>query len=214
VFTKETDNRRSCPRKGQLDDKAHPPIHPVKFPADYNQLEPNEKRVYELLVRRFLACVSVDAKGQETVACIEQGDEKFNTKGLIIDDIGYLEVYTYEKWNANHIPDLRSGEDFIPSEINLKTGSTSAPNFLTESELITLMDKNGIGTDATIHEHIKTIQDRCYATFTGGFFKPTLIGTCLIKTYEAIGIEIYKPYLRAQMEKDMKNVCDGRLRKV
>lgn len=142
------------------------------------------------------------------------GEEKFHSKGLIIDDIGYLEIYTYEKWNANYIPNMNVGEDIVPSEIFMRTGSTSPPNFLSESELITLMDKNGIGTDATIHEHIKHIQDRCYATFNGGFFKPTLIGTCLIKTYEYIGIEIFKPYLRSQMEKDMKSVCDGKSRKV
>lgn len=38
---------------------------------------------------------------------------------------------------------------------------------MSESELITLMDKNGIGTDATIHEHIKTIQEREYAIKKG-----------------------------------------------
>jgi DNA topoisomerase-3 len=161
-----------------------------------------------------LACVSPDAKGQETVANLEIAEEKFNSKGLIIEDIGYLEIYTYEKWMANYIPDLKQGEELIPSEINMRTGSTTAPNFLTESELITLMDKNGIGTDATIHEHIKNIQDRSYAVSSGGFFKPTLVGTCLVKTYEAIGVEIFKPYLRAQMEKDMKLVSDGTLRKV
>ena len=37
-------------------------------------------------------------------------------------------------------------------------------------ELITLMDKNGIGTDATIHEHIKHIQDRGYAQRFGMIF--------------------------------------------
>ena len=41
--------------------------------------------------------------------------------------------------------------------------ATSSPRMITEADLITLMDKNGIGTDATIHEHIKTIQDRNYA---------------------------------------------------
>jgi DNA topoisomerase-3 len=36
-------------------------------------------------------------------------------------------------------------------------GETSAPKHLTEADLISLMDKNGIGTDATIHEHIKHV---------------------------------------------------------
>lgn len=39
-------------------------------------------------------------------------------------------------------------------------GSTSAPSLLTEADLIALMDKHGIGTDATHAEHINTIKVR------------------------------------------------------
>ena len=42
-------------------------------------------------------------------------------------------------------------------------GETKAPMPLTEADLISKMDTNGIGTDATIHEHIKTVQERNYA---------------------------------------------------
>jgi DNA topoisomerase III len=42
-------------------------------------------------------------------------------------------------------------------------GETKPPTLLSESDLISKMDQNGIGTDATIHEHIKTVQERNYA---------------------------------------------------
>lgn len=42
-------------------------------------------------------------------------------------------------------------------DLKVKSGFTSPPKPITEAELINLMDKNNIGTDATIHEHIKTI---------------------------------------------------------
>jgi len=42
--------------------------------------------------------------------------------------------------------------------LGAQEGSTSRPALLTESELIAAMDKHGIGTDATIATHIKTIQ--------------------------------------------------------
>ena len=45
----------------------------------------------------------------------------------------------------------------MPDDFTMEMGSTSPPNYLTETDLIELMDKNGIGTDATIHDHIKTI---------------------------------------------------------
>ncbi len=48
----------------------------------------------------------------------------------------------------------------IPTSFRMHQGTTEAPSLLSEAELITLMDENGIGTDATIATHIQTIQDR------------------------------------------------------
>jgi DNA topoisomerase-3 len=62
------------------------------------------------------------------------------------------------------------------------------------------MDKNGIGTDATIHEHIKTIQDREYAKKIGQIFKPTKLGIALVETYRNMGTSLHLPNLRAEME--------------
>lgn len=53
------------PRNGSKTDEAHPPIHPLKF-AGPNELVGLEWLLYEFVVRHFLACVSSDAKGQET----------------------------------------------------------------------------------------------------------------------------------------------------
>jgi len=38
---------------------------------------------------------------------------------------------------------------------------------------------------------------------------PTPLGTSLVEVYESLGIELYKPYLRAQMEADMKLIAEG-----
>ena len=51
----------------------------------------------------------------------------------------------------------------------ISQGRTSAPDYLTESELITLMEKHGIGTDASISVHINNICERNYAQVTTRF---------------------------------------------
>ena len=88
-------------------------------------------------------------------------------------------------------------------------GETKPPQLLSEADLITKMDQNGIGTDATIHEHIKTVQERQYAVKQNQNFLPTPVGVSLVEAYEHLGIELYKPYLRAQMENDMKMIALG-----
>lgn len=57
----------------------------------------------------------------------------------------YLEVYPYDKWSGNALPDFQEGEQFMPDVCELKDGQTSRPNLLTEADLVGLMDKNGIG---------------------------------------------------------------------
>lgn len=150
------------PREGRHDDKAHPPIHPVAYAAPA-ALNAEEGRVYEFITRRFLACCSEDAKGQATDVGIEYGDEIFHAHGIMVLERNYLDVYPYENWtNSTTLPKFRLGETFEPTEAMITDGKTTAPGYLTEPDLIALMDANGIGTDATMAEHIAKIKERDY----------------------------------------------------
>ena len=54
-------------------------------------------------------------------------------------------MYPYDKWSDSFLPDFQEGEQFMPTICELKDGKTTAPNLLTEADLVGLMDKNGIG---------------------------------------------------------------------
>ncbi|MCJ1478312.1 DNA topoisomerase [Lambiella insularis] len=150
------------PRAGRNNDQAHPPIHPVNF-ATPESLSLDGRRVYEFVVRRFLGCCSEDAKGEATTIEITYGDESFHANGLLVLQRNYLEVYTYDRWESSQqLPTFHLNENFEPTEANITDGETGPPGYLTEPELISLMDANGIGTDATMAEHISKIQERMY----------------------------------------------------
>lgn len=68
----------SNPRRGRNDDQAHPPIHPTAHAAN---LAGDDKRVYEYIARRYLACCSKDAEGFETTVDIRVGGEDFYATG-------------------------------------------------------------------------------------------------------------------------------------
>ena len=72
------------PKQGRQDDKAHPPIHPVKN-AERAALLPDEWRIYDILSRHFLATISKDAQLAETNIAAEMGGEKFFAKGVSIE---------------------------------------------------------------------------------------------------------------------------------
>jgi len=131
----------------------------------------------------------------------------------------YLEVYPYDKWSDSFLPDFQEGEQFIPSICELKDGKTTAPNLLTEADLVGLMDKNGIGehaprgrwpvlmagTDATIAEHIAKIIERQYVTERPEgrtkYLVPSPLGIGLVEGFNAIGFDrsLSKPHLRAEV---------------
>ncbi|KAJ5514545.1 DNA topoisomerase type IA [Penicillium fimorum] len=217
------DGKFRTPRSGRHNDKAHPPIHPVSWVSP-NSLNANEKKVYEFIARRFLACCSDDAKGQSTEIEIQYGDESFHTNGLIVLERNYLDVYVYDKWESSQqLPNFERGELFEPTEANIFEGKTTAPNYLTEPELIGLMDANGIGTDATMAEHIAKIKEREYVAINQRGsgrssvqeFIPTRLGVALVEGYDNVveglpnSVSLSKPFLRKEMELNMLQICSG-----
>ena len=136
-------------------------------------------------------------------------DEVFTANGITVEHLNYLEIWTYEKWSDCYIPQFKKGEKFTPTYFWMETSETTPPKLLTESDLISLMDKNGIGTDATIHEHIQTVQDRNYVVKVKNEFIPTPQGVSLVEVYQEFDLKLYKPYLRAQMEKEMTMIANG-----
>lgn len=198
------------PRKGRNNDQAHSPIYPLKAGSG---LAGEERKVYEFVARHFLACISEDAKGVETEYMLEiENDElaeQFTCKGLKITEQNYLEIYPFDKWAESRVGNFRIGE-LVRNNIEITSGSTTPPEYITEAELIALMDKNGIGTDATIHEHIQKIQTRMYAWTDKSKIKPTELGVNLIEAYRVLELNINEPTMRKHLEMDLREICEGR----
>eukprot|EP00268_Persea_americana_P023588 TRINITY_DN23151_c0_g1_i7.p1 TRINITY_DN23151_c0_g1~~TRINITY_DN23151_c0_g1_i7.p1 ORF type:complete len:566 (+),score=90.61 TRINITY_DN23151_c0_g1_i7:130-1827(+) len=176
------------PGSGGHDDKAHPPIHPTKFSTGESRWSQDHNRLYELVVRHFLACVSQPAVGAETTVEIDIAGELFSASGRVIVAKNYLDVYRFESWGGSMIPNYLFGQQFVPTSLTLDSGVTRPPPLLSEADLLSCMDKAGIGTDATMHDHIKKLLDRFYATKdTNTRFSPTNLGEALVMGYDEMG---------------------------
>ena len=170
-------NGFSKPRKG-YNAGDHPPITPVAW-ASSSRLAGNEKRIYEFIVRYFIATVSPDCEIDSISATFQIEDEIFHSSGQVIKVRGFLDVAPWFKVDEFEFPkDIKKG-DFVPIQrIKLVESKTEPPPFLTESELIALMEKHGIGTDASIPQHIANICEREYAAVDQKTrsMKPTQLG--------------------------------------
>ena len=209
-----TNNNFQNPRAGQNDDNAHPPITPAKAVDPGSIADPIQRKIYSLIVKHYLACCSRDAVGRETELTLKIASEEFVAKGLMILERNWLEIYQpFERWSTGQgeLPRVAVGSRIIPTSLQMKDGQTSPPQLISEVELIALMDRNGIGTDATIAQHITTILDRNYAEKDGSQrFHPTKLGIALVEGYNSMGYQLNKPDLRREMEAECSAVAAGR----
>lgn len=171
-----------------------------------------QRGVYILVVKHYLACCSRDAIGNETSITVQMDTEEFTATGLMILQRNWLEIYEpWERWSTGQgeLPYAQVGSRITPSSLLMKEGRTTPPQLISEVELISLMDKNGIGTDATIAQHISTIQEREYATKDASQrFSPTPLGIALVEGYNQMGYQLNKPDLRREMEYECNLVAN------
>ena len=150
--------------------------------------------------------------GKETSITVKMASEEFTAKGLMILEKNWLEIYEpWERWGTGQgeLPRVEIGSRITPSSLLMKEGRTSPPQPISEVELISMMDRNKIGTDATIAQHISTIQEREYASKDASQrFLPTPLGIALVEGYNSMGYQLNKPDLRREMELECNLVAN------
>ena len=102
-------------------------------------------------------------------------------------------------------------KDIIYNIANVGFDEIKLENYITEAELIEEMEKNRIGTDASMSAHIDNIVRRGYVKVDEGRkLKPTKLGIALIEALEEIEPEIVLPKNRANIEAFVKELSEGK----
>jgi len=96
------------------------------------------------------------------------------------------------------------------STLDVKERMTTPPTYLTESELISKMEKHGIGTDASISTHIENILKRNYVELIPGRkLKPSRLGLVLAQGYHLIDNSLVLPKIRSDIENECNLIAKG-----
>lgn len=231
-FTAPLKGRKLLKRKQVFDNKKitdHHAIIPTgKF---FNNMQPDEKRVYDLVARRFIAVFYPDCQVSNTTVSGEAGKAGFKASGKQILSPGWRELYQNEKTalsgdtkNAQEqvLPDFEEGESG-PHTPSVAEKSTQPPKYYTEATLLRAMEtagktvedetlrealkENGIGRPSTRAGIIETLFKRGYVTREKKRIVPTETGKKLIDT---IDDELLKSAeLTGIWEKKMRDIEKG-----
>ncbi|MGC8973472.1 MAG: DNA topoisomerase [Thermoproteus sp.] len=206
--------RPLTPTRGRSDDGAHPPIHPTKG-AGRGEIEarlgPRGWKIYELVVRHFLATLSPPAVVERQRIAAAFGPLVLEAEGRKVISKGYWSVYPYEEEEEEPLPYVKRGDPAELLSAKIERRLTEPPPRMTESELLRLMRKYGIGTDATMQDHIHTNVLRGYMRIAGGKCIPTPLGMSLATALMKHARPIIDPEVRSKMEAALQEIAAGRM---
>ena len=195
------------PSRGKRRTTDHPPIYPTAGVSS-DKIKGDKWKLYELIVRRFLATLAPNSEAEVSTCTIDVDGEKFDGEGYVLKKMGWKKYYKMYLT----IPDIRIPKLEIGSKIDIRSmildeGETRPPYRYNQGSLIQEMDRLGLGTKSTRHDIIGKLYSRNYVQ--GNYMIPTASGIALTKSLIKHGGGIAEPEMTARLEADMLKIGSG-----
>ncbi len=150
------------PREGAKEDPAHPAVYPTGNLPEKPLREP-EKRVWDLIVRRFMAVFGDEAHKESLKVHLEVNGHGFFLRGRRILKEGWMEFYKpYIRVEEVLLPSIKEGDTVRVRRVVREDKFTAPPSRYNPSSLLKKMEEFGIGTKATRADIIQTLYNRGY----------------------------------------------------
>jgi len=200
-------HRRAEPTRGKKSSTDHPPIHPTGV-ATKEGIGDDAFRIYELVLRRFLATLAPDALWQTLKVNFDAGGETYTTTGGLLKEPGWHTVYPFSEAKETILPVFVTGEKLPIKKVSLDEKETLPPARYTQSKLIQRMEELGLGTKSTRHEVIAKLVSRKYVE--GNPLRPTLVGRVVTEALEHNADAITRPDMTQTIESHMQQIKESR----
>lgn len=212
----------------------HHAIIPTEQYVDLNKLSREERHIYDLVVRRFIAVLSAPFEYDEVQVKITVGKYNFYTKGQSVKAAGWKALYDSSLADddedaepdlaAQRLPALSQGAAATVREVRVCAGKTSPPARYTEATLLTAMENpasqvedgrlrdalktaGGLGTPATRADIIEKLFNSFYIERRGREIFPTSKGRQLIGI---VPPDLKSAELTAKWEQQLSLIAEGK----
>ncbi|MRG86502.1 DNA topoisomerase III [Salinibacillus xinjiangensis] len=224
--------------KGFVDDKKvsdHHAIIPTEQKVYLSELNDKERKIYDLVVKRFLAVLLPPFEYEQKTITAKMGNETFTAKGKTVKKQGWKQIYQNQKMDDSDdkedqaLPNIQKGDTFTNIQLKQTTGETKPPERFTEGTLLQAMENpvkymeqkdkqlvktinqtGGLGTVATRADIIEKLFNTFYIEKKGKYLYMTPKGKQLLNL---VPDELKSPTLTAEWEQKLKAIADGKLNK-
>lgn len=197
------------PNNGPKKDPAHPAIHPTGIMPDIVKLNPRELKVYDLIVRRFMATFSEPATRETITLTIDIEKEPFIAKGTRTVFPGWHEFYgSHVKLEEQTMPNVNNGDNVINNKTELLSKETQPPKRFTPASLIKELEKRNLGTKSTRAAIIDTLVTRNFVD--GKSLQATEMGIRITDILEKHIPDIVNEDLTRYFEEEMEKIRENK----
>lgn len=143
----------------------HHAIIPTEQFVQLDHMTVDERRIYDLVVRRFFAAMYPDFDFEETSLLVKIGGEVFAAKGKIVKNQGWKEVYgdsseeedPDQEIKGQVLPDIRQGDLLSGVTIAVSEGKTAPPAPFNEATLLSAMENPSAFMETKDKDLVKTL---------------------------------------------------------
>lgn len=195
------------PHNGKKTDAAHPAIHPTG--AAPGALGEAQQRVYDLIVKRFLACFARSAVRESLTAALQIGSERFIASGARTLEANWHRFYApYVKFEEIEFPMLGTGDALQPKRVEMQQKETQPPKRYTAASIISELEKRNLGTKATRSAIVDTLYQRGYLKDKNIAVTPLGLRVC--DALERNAPLILSEEMTRTFEREMEQIQEGK----
>ena len=190
------------PNEGKKDDPAHPAIFPTGLIP--KALGPREAKVYELIVRRFMATFGENAVRETNTVAIVIAGERFLARGTRTLERGWHKLYDpFVDLKEEELPPFKEKETITYKKLEEVKKQTQPPRRFTPASLVSELEKRGLGTKATRAEIVDSLVKRNYVKGQKSF-EATELGMKICEILEKAAPEIVDDELTRHFEEELE----------
>ena len=198
---------RLFPQEGEREDPAHPAIYPTgNIPGQ--GVGQREHRIYDVIVRRFMAAFGEAAVRESKKATISVEGYSFYLRGIQILAKGWIDLYEpYSHFEEILLPALNIGDRAKVTSILIRDKFTQPSPRFNPSSLLKVMESHNIGTKATRAEIVETLYRRGYVI--GERMTATPLAFGVIETLTRYCPKVIDTDLTRELEEKMQDIESG-----